>query len=329
MGNNFFSFLKKPLTNAKPSDHFDGRRFFNPDGSQKKSFWHLLIWIFTRTRTTWPMVQRDAVRPSILPVKPDELKLTYVNHATILIQTPQLNVLTDPQWSLRASPFSWIGPKRVQTPGIPISELPIIHVILISHNHYDHLDLPTLKNLQKFFAPVFIVPLGNRNLLEKNGLKRIIEMDWWDQEKFKDVVITFMPAKHWSARWLHDKYRTLWGSYGIEFANKKIYFAGDTGYGKHFQFIKERWGSPEVALLPIGSYEPRWFMKASHLNPEEAVLAHLDIGAKQSIGIHFGFWQLSDEPFDQPVKDLNVAIKKYQLSPQTFYTLKPGWNVTI
>jgi L-ascorbate metabolism protein UlaG (beta-lactamase superfamily) len=241
-----------------------------------------------------------------------------------LLQTQQLNILTDPVWSQRVSPFLSLGPKRVREPGILFSTLPPIHVVLISHNHYDHMDIQTLIKLNKKFHPVFLVPLGNKLFLNNYGIQNVIELDWWQHYAINNAKITFLPTKHWSSRWLNDKFRTLWGSFGIEVANQKIYFAGDTGYGHHFIDIKNKWGKPTIAFLPIGSYQPEWFMRDNHLTPEEAVKSHIDLGAQTSIAIHFNTFQLSDEAIDQPVHDLQQALKAHQLIDQEFIILKEG-----
>lgn len=313
------------------SDHFDGKKFFNPGHPSRKSNLTMLRWWWYRNQAKWPLHVENKPHPKITTTIPsDKVKITFINHATVLIQTNQFNLLADPIWSERASPFSWIGPKRVRDPGIPFHELPPIDVVLISHNHYDHLDISTLQKLQAHFHPIFLVPLGNKNLLIKNGMTRVIEMDWWQQHKFKnDITITFLPTLHWSARWLNDRYNTLWGSYGIDIGKIKIYFAGDTAYSDNFKIIQQRWGKPDLALLPIGGYLPEWVMQQSHLNPYEAVKAHLDLGAKQSIAIHYGTFQLSDEAFDQPNIDLKKALKLNSLSDKQFLLLPEGENIIL
>lgn len=307
------------------SDHFNGNIFFNHEPSPPKSFLDVLHWQLTRDKKPWPTSVANAPPSPVSQVtKPDEVKITFINHSTVLIQTQQCSLLTDPIWSERPSPFSWAGPKRVRKPGIAFSALSQIDIVVISHNHYDHLDLPTLIKLDKKFHPTFIVPLGNKSLLANAGIKNIIEMDWWQHHTIKDAHITFLPAKHWSARWLTDRNRTLWGSYGIEIAGKKIYFAGDSGYGSHFKIIREKWYQPDIALLPIGAYLPSWFMRNNHLNPEEAVRAHLDLQSSQSIAIHFGTFQLGDDGLNQPVEDLAAARTKHSVTAKHFVALREG-----
>jgi len=305
------------------STHFDGKKFFNPPPYATKNFLDILRWSFQNNKQKWPTHVENTAHPDLSAPKHDEIKTTFVNHATVLIQTEKLTLLTDPIWSKRASPFSWYGPRRVRKPGIAFHDLPKIDVVLISHNHYDHLDIPTLQKLEKAFHPVFLVPLGDQALLQRYGMTHIVELDWWQTHHINQATITFLPTQHWSARWTNDKCATLWGSYGIEVANKKIYFAGDTGYSKHFTEIKQQWGRPDLAFLPIGSYLPEWFMQENHMNPGEAVQAHQDLDAKKSIAIHFGTFQLSDEGIDKPVEDLQKALTKTP-TPSSFLILQVG-----
>lgn len=308
----------------KISDHYNGKIFFNPgDNDPPKSFFAVLKWKFTSTVTQWPKVIVPPYPTATPTASSEKLVITFVNHATFLIQVNGLNILTDPIWSKRASPFSFAGPSRVHSPGINFEKLPQIDVVLISHNHYDHMDSETIKNLQEKFAPKFLVPLANIEKMKSFGAKNIVEMDWWDAFVLtSDLKITLTPAKHWSSRTLTDKREALWGSFYIESKKDKIYFAGDTGYGLHFTEIRKRLGAPSLALLPIGAYEPRWFMKEMHMNPEEAVLAHLDLESRLSIGMHFGTFQLTDEGIDTPEKDLSMALDKLKVN--NFKVIKPG-----
>lgn len=312
------------------SDHFDGKKFFNKLPYHKKSILDLFRWWFSGHRQTWPVNVPLTQQANIVSVQnANEVRITFVNHATFLIQTKNINFLTDPVWSLRVSPFSWMGPKRVKAPGIPFEKLPPIHVVIITHNHYDHLDLATLQKLNERFHPLFIVPLGNKIILTKAHIDNVLELDWWQQYKTDSLTITLLPAQHWSSRWLHDKFDTLWGSYGIEVAHNKILFAGDAGYSNRFVEIKNKWGIPDLAFLPIGSYKPEWFMKDNHLNPEEAVKAHMDLQSKLSIPMHYGTFQLSDEGIDEPELDLKNAIEKYHISSKQFTLLREGECMAI
>jgi N-acyl-phosphatidylethanolamine-hydrolysing phospholipase D len=311
------------------SSHFNGKRFYNPTPYQTRKFSDIIYWHFHSQRQPWPNHVENTAQPDLSPVKNNEIKSTFINHSTFLIQTAKFNILTDPIWSYRASPFSWIGPRRVRDPGVAFEKLPKVDVVLISHSHYDHLDLSTLKKLAETFHPVFLVPLGDKELLNRYGIENVVELDWWQTYRFNDAVITFLPSQHWSARWLNDANMTLWGSYGIDLGARKIYFGGDTGYAKsNFELIKQKWGKPDLAFLPIGAYLPEWFMHSNHMNPRQAVEAHQDLESKKSIAIHFGTFQLSDEGIDQPVKDLQQALEQNP-SAKNFVALKVGEsNVT-
>lgn len=244
----------------------------------------------------------------------------------MLLQFKGLNILTDPIWSERTSPFSWIGPKRVREPGLSWDELPKIDLVIISHNHYDHMDEGTLARLAARDQPLILVPLGDKGHVQSFGSSRVEEMDWWQEKQINDdMKLVFTPSQHWSGRWLHDRYRSLWGSYTLIYRGHSIYFGGDTGYAGHFKEIKERLGPIDLAFLPIGAYEPRWFMKHSHMNPGEAVQAHQDLGARKSIGMHFGTFQLTDESIEQPLIDLNQALDaSNQVGHDDFMVLLEG-----
>jgi L-ascorbate metabolism protein UlaG (beta-lactamase superfamily) len=309
------------------SDHYDGSYFFNPYGSKTNGLWNTLKLLPSLSFEKWPDFIENA--PSALdlnhPLGLNEAAITFVNHATVLIQIKGFHFLTDPVWSERVSPYGWIGPKRHRLPGIAFEKLPKIDFVLISHNHYDHLDLATLKRLNTAFAPCFIVPLGNKQLLTDNGITHVQELDWWqDWVVDSHLKVSLAPAQHASARGLFDKDKTLWGSYFITFNHHRLYFAGDTAYAPHFKAIFDHFGPPDIAFLPIGAYEPRWFMKVVHMNPEEAVKAHLDLGSRQSIGIHFGTFQLTNEAINQPVKDLKLALKNKNVTQSEFITLNEG-----
>lgn len=319
------------------SDHFDGERFFNAENNVDKGFWDLLKWKWSSTKVAWPDWRDiEKQQPALVP-GPNEISTTYINHATHLIQMGGVNILTDPIFSQRASPVSWAGPKRVYAPAIGIDQLPKIHLVLISHNHYDHMDADSISQLSKKHQPLFVVPLGNKVLLEEMGAKHVIEIDWWadlapgsDFTKFLgSLQVTLVPVQHWSARGLFDRNRALWGGFVITYAGMKVFFAGDTGYGKVFSEIRKRMGPMDLSLLPIGAYEPRWFMKTQHMNPEDAVQAHLDLESKFSIGTHFGTFQLTDEGIDAPVLALTEALKKRSLTEAQFVAPKPGQSHLI
>ncbi len=320
----YFNYQQTSHYHGPKSDHFDGTVFLNAQPYHQHTFFDVLRWSFTADRARWPSQIENHSAPDLSPPTAEQIKVTWVNHATMLVQTEQLNFLTDPIWTERASPIFFLGPKRVRAPGVAFKDLPRIDAVVVSHNHYDHLSLPTLKMLSDQFHPVILVPLGLKSLLARHGIKNVVEMDWWQTHQVKNAVITLMPTQHWSQRGLYDRYKTLWGSYGIAIGNRKIYFSGDAGYSPHFKAIAQQWGQPDLAFLPIGSYLPAWFMQENHMNPADAVHAHQDLQAKHSIGIHFGTFQLSDEAIDQPLKDLQQAKAKHALADDAFITLDIG-----
>lgn len=307
-----------------PSDHYDGVRFHNNPPTER-SLKDVLKWMLTKS-APWP--KKIADYPFAIPTKQvqeDELFITFVNHSTMLIQWGKLNILTDPIWSNRCSPSKYFGPQRVHAPGIKFEDLPPIHVVLISHNHYDHMDLPTLRMLQKHHHPYFVTGLGNKNYLEKKGIENIAELDWWQETLLNQTTsVIFTPAKHFSARHLLDTNETLWGGFALKKGTQMIYFAGDTAYDKFFDEIRQRLGKPLLALLPIGAFEPHWFMKTVHMSPLEAIQAHFDLGSRQSIAMHFGTFHLSNEAIGTPTQLLKEGLKQKQLSEEIFMILKPG-----
>jgi L-ascorbate metabolism protein UlaG (beta-lactamase superfamily) len=302
------------------SDHFNGRRFFNPASPAGRRPWEVLRWMATRRKQPWPRWVQDRAWPGPpAAAGPDQVAVTFVNHSTFLLQTDGVNLLTDPVWSQRVSPLTWAGPRRVRRPGLAFERLPEVHLVLVSHNHYDHMDLPTLRRLQRRFRPRFLTGLGNRRYLTARGLGRVEELDWWQSTRVgPGLEVTMTPAQHFSARNLFDRDRTLWGGFVIRTATRAVFFAGDSGYAGHFQDIGRRWPGLDLALLPIGAYEPRWFMKVAHMNPEEAVQAHLDLAPKQSIAMHFGTFQLTDEPIDEPVVRLRRLLRERGLDERAF-----------
>ncbi|HZY85783.1 MAG TPA: MBL fold metallo-hydrolase [Gemmataceae bacterium] len=311
------------------SDHFDGRRFFNPEAATRTRLWQMLRWLATRRKQRWPKWVED--EPASGPpdaVGAGELALTFVNHSTFLIQTDVLNVLTDPVWSERVSPLRWAGPRRVRAPGVAFEKLPPIQLVLVSHSHYDHMDLATLRRLERRFRPLFLTGLGNARLLRSRGLLRVEELDWWQSFRtVSGVEVTMTPAQHFSRRGLLDTNRSLWGGFLLRDERRKVYFAGDSGYGPHFAEVGRRFGGVDVALLPIGAYEPRWFMRPHHVNPEEAVRVHLDLRSRQSVAMHFGTFQLTDEPIDEPVRALGDALARHCVPERDFRV--PRFGETI
>lgn len=318
-------------TSARPgSDHFDGKHFFNPTLPNRDlpSFANVFKMI-AEGRSRWPRrVENTAIPRVHEPVAAGRVALTFVNHATFLIQFHGLNILTDPMWSDRASPVGFAGPKRVRKPGIAFADLPRIDLVLISHNHYDHLDVRTLALLNENFAPRVIAPLGTRELIASTGIKEIHELDWWETIEIDGGLnVTFTPTQHFSARGMFDRQKALWGSYMVE-EQKRIYFGADSGYSRHFAEIRDRLGSPDLAMLGMGAYEPRWFMRSMHMNPAEAVRAHMDLGSRHSIGMHFGTFQLSAEGIDQPKEDLRAALAEEGI-PESEFVTQPEGETTV
>lgn len=314
-----------PGHNGPRSDHFDGERFFNPGAGAGKSWADVLRWWTTRRRKPWPRWRDRRAAPQLpAALSEGEGALTLINHMTFLIQLPELTLLTDPVYSKRPGPVSFIGPQRVHNPGVPFEQLPPVDLVLVSHNHYDHLDIPTLRRLARRFAPVFVTGLGNAAFLREHGIARVVELDWWQQTLLQGVRISFTPAQHWSDRGWSNRNRTLWGGMWLQTAAHKIYFSGDSGYSALFAQLRARFGAPDVALMPIGCYEPRWFMCEQHMNPEDAVRAHVDLGARLSVGCHHGCFRLTDEGIDDPVQDLGVALPKYGVNSEAFLAPLPG-----
>lgn len=289
------------------SDHYDGERFLNPGFGRIDKKWSDLLKWRREGRVPWPDRVETSAGPAAEPRDGRGVAATFVNHATFVLRfadsagTGTVNVLADPIWSERCSPVSFAGPKRVHAPGVPFDSLPRIDLVVVSHNHYDHLDLPTLRRVWARDSALFLVPLGDRALLHGAGILNVEELDWWETRVVRGVTVTFLPAKHWSARGIADRNRSLWGAWGFAGPDgTRVYHAGDTGYGPHFAETGARWGAPDLALLPIGAYAPRWFMRDAHMDPEEAVQAFHDLGARKAVGMHFGTFQLTGEGRDEP-----------------------------
>jgi L-ascorbate metabolism protein UlaG (beta-lactamase superfamily) len=289
------------------SDHFDGRCFFNPHAPYGKSLRDVRRWRRTRNRLPWPEHIEDAALPPPHRAESDRIAVTFIGHSTLLLQIGGICVLTDPIWSDRCSPVSFAGPRRVRRPGQNLDALPGVDLLLVTHNHYDHMDLPTLRKVQTRWQPATATGLGNARHLAKAGIRSAVELDWWQNTVLAGAIVTYVPAQHFSSRGLHDRNRSLWGGFVIQAHGATVYFAGDSGYCPYFAEIGRRFPRIDLALLPIGAYEPRWFMRQHHVNPEEAVRAHLDLQPSRSIGMHFGTFQLTDEAVDAPVHALRQA----------------------
>ncbi len=319
--------------NGPVSDHFDGERFFDAQGAPPRNRLDLLRWLLVRrwrgTRAKWP-----AWAPSPYADRPPPrvtgaaCRISYIGHASFLIQTAGLNILLDPVWSTRASPFRNIGPKRVNDPGVAFADLPPIDVVLVSHAHYDHLDLATLSRLAASHRPRVITPLGNDTIMRNADPAIAAEAYDWDTrvELGAAAAVTLVPTRHWSARNLSDRNMSLWASFVIETPCGRIYFVADSGYGdgRLFRRTCERNGPFRLAILPIGAYEPRWFMRDQHLNPAEAVQAFIDCGAEFALAHHYGTFQLTDEAIDAPPLALAEALRSAGISAERFRALRPG-----
>jgi len=309
------------------SDNFDGLRFFNPgQPDTDRSIGELLRWKWEGKAATWP--RHVPVRQTVPDERVQGLRVTTVGHATMLIQAAGLNVLTDPLWAERASPLSFAGPRRVTAPGVAFEDLPPIDVVLLSHNHYDHLDIATLRRLQDRFAPLIVTPLGNDVIVRRHVPDaRIVTGNWGDAFDIgAGAQAHIVPANHWSSRGVSDRRMALWGGFMLSTRVGLVYFAGDTGYGTGsiFRAMREQYGAPDLALIPIGAYEPRWFMSAQHVNPEEAVRIMLDLDCRRALGIHWGTFQLTDEAIDDPADQLAAALEKHGVQADRFAAARPG-----
>jgi L-ascorbate metabolism protein UlaG (beta-lactamase superfamily) len=305
--------------------HFDGKRFYNPNSPQAPGVLAGLRWKLTTRAEPSPKFIYD-VNQSIPPksVDGDELRVTLVNHSTVLLQERASHILTDPIWSGRASPLSWIGPRRKRSAGVRPDDLPRIDVVLLSHNHFDHMDLPTLRWLSRRADSVFIVPRGVSRLMKSAKIGPTYELDWGESKELAATTIYCVPALHFSSRSLIERNKTLWCGYVIKSKNGTIYFAGDTGFGDHFSQIREQFGVPRLALLPIGAYEPRWFMSPIHMDPGEAVRAHEILGSRTSVAIHHGTFQLADDCIDTAKRQLLASPK-----PDSFLILENGQSIGV
>jgi L-ascorbate metabolism protein UlaG (beta-lactamase superfamily) len=320
------------------SDHFDGTVYFNPGLPQpspassgnppnRGTFWYLWRWLFSNDRPEWPEIT-DSIPgpPPAAQVPMGALRIIPIGHSTFLIQMDEVNILTDPIWSDRCSPVTWAGPKRRQPPGIRFEDLPRIDIVLVSHNHYDHLDLRTLERLASKGTPRAVVPLGNLALVRESGIPIVDEMDWWQSIPLSsNVRITLVPARHFSARTPWDRNKTLWGGYVISGPSGNVFYAGDTGYGPHFREIARRFSPIQVALLPISPFRTQKPNESTpshfsivHMGPSEAVQAHRDLNAHLSLAAHFRVFQLGWDGFDDAVNELGLSLKKHHLRHDEF-----------
>ncbi len=316
------------------SDHFDGTSFFNPGGVEPLGFRDLMRWQFWEGRASWPALFASpfgATRPEAR-VDGQGLRVTMVGHATLLVQVAGVNILTDPLWSERASPFSFAGPKRVNAPGIAFEDLPKIDLVLLSHNHYDHLDLVTLKRLKDVHDPLVITPLGNDTIV-KAGVPqmRIAAHDWGESVAAGPLGVHLEPAHHWSARGTGDRRHALWAAFVVETPAGRIYHVGDTGFhsGINYRAAADKFGGFRLAILPFGAYEPRWFMQGQHQNPDEAVQGMKLANARHVAGHHWATFRLTNEAIEEPRHKLAEALAAHDVEPERFRPMLAGevWDV--
>jgi L-ascorbate metabolism protein UlaG (beta-lactamase superfamily) len=299
---------KGPVT-----DHFDGVRFHNIGGGSvtprpRNAF---LKWIMNRPPNKWQRRENPVSAKPAERVMGKDLVITMVGHASLLIQTEGLNIITDPIWSKRASPISFLGPARYRDPGVLFDDLPPIDIVLISHDHYDHMDIATLRRIAERFGARILVGLGNKEYLKDRGVTGVTEIDWWERQVLKEgVMISSVPAQHFSSRALSDRNKTLWAGYVIETPNGSMYFAGDTGYGPFIPEIAKRYTKFRVAMIPIGAFKPKFFMGPVHVSPDEAFRMAGDLSAEVMIPMHYGTFHLADDGQDEPLEKLDEAIKE-------------------
>lgn len=312
------------------TDHFDGKRFFNHDGIKAKGGSDVLKWMFTRQRGEWINQREDKPVPHPLAYYNDGFRITFINHSTFLIQVDGVNILTDPVWSNRVSPFTLLGPKRKRNPAIAFEDLPKIHYVLLTHNHYDHLDIATLRVIQGAHHPKIITTLGIKKLLDSKGVAGSSELDWWEHLNINNLTVQCIPAQHFSGRGLLDRDASLWCGFTLGTRFGKLYFAGDTGYNeKLFTMIHQKIGEVKIAILPIGAYKPSWFMSPIHTSPHEAVKIHQHIRPQISIATHFGTFQLADDGLDDPANDLAAALSQAGVASETFVVPIEGQPINL
>jgi L-ascorbate metabolism protein UlaG (beta-lactamase superfamily) len=319
------------------SDHFNGKTFYQHHHQTAARRFALLRWRLTAKPKPWPS---EVTLPAVAPLPPlggDSVAVTWLGHASFLIRSARGNFLIDPVFSERASPFTWIGPRRVHKVPITLDALPKIDAVLVSHDHYDHCDVATLRQLAEKFSPRFIAPLRHTDLLREAGARDVVELDWWQSQMVAPfVTVTLTPTQHWSNRLGTPRNYRLWGGFYFTFAapagaqTRRVWFVGDTGRAPEIvQQVRQRCGAPDLAMIPIGAYEPRWFMAPMHLNPAEAVELHRASGARRSVPMHWGTFQLSDEGREDPPTALADAAREAGLADGEFGPLAPGESVVV
>jgi L-ascorbate metabolism protein UlaG (beta-lactamase superfamily) len=323
--------LAAPHFKTGKSNHFDGKKFVNLHDGHSHHYGDVLKWwLGGNDKGPWKRLSdRDVSysEPPQLGPDSDRIAITFINHASFLIQFDGHNILTDPIWSDRASPYSWIGPKRMRPPGVKFEDLPPIDTVLLSHNHYDHLDEATVLKLWERYRPLFITPLGVSQFLHSLGITKTMDLDWWDNHAISEKLnIHAVPAQHFSGRGLFDRNKTLWCGYVFEtdLLHGNIYYAGDTGYGPFFKDIYDRFAPIEASMIPIGAFKPEWFMESIHVSPDQAVRIHQDVQSKTSIAMHYGTFPLADDGMFEAVDALKQARDEAGLTSDDFMILPEG-----
>ena len=295
--------------------------------ASNKSFGDMLKWIRSDIEPVITKIELSSEWQNLDLPKDDNYAI-WIGHSTFLIKKNGVTILTDPIFSNRASPFRNIGPKRLIPPAIPLDELPSIDIVTVSHNHYDHLDIRSLQKLSKNNPKaIFLVPAGDKKLLKRKKIKNVYDFDWWKSIEHKGFKITFTPVQHWSKRSLFDRNKSLWGGWFFKHKDYSFYHAGDTGYSKDFVDTKVKLGSPKYAFIPIGAYDPEWFMAESHVNPEDAVQIMLDLEAEKSFGMHWATFVLTDEDTIEPKIRLEKAMMEHK--DLEFTSVVPGTVINL
>jgi N-acyl-phosphatidylethanolamine-hydrolysing phospholipase D len=329
------AYAAQPHCPGKP--HCTKNGFRNTTPYEQPDFFDFLKWRWNRMFKKipppgtyhFPLAQND---PAFLKANRDKTALTWIGHATVLLQLKGKNILTDPHFSPRASPVQWAGPERVVAPGLSLEDLPPIDWVVISHDHYDSLDKPTIKNLYRREGgkqTLFFVPLGLKAWFRDLGISRVVEMDWWSRHEENGLKIIAVPVQHWSKRSPFSRNTSLWAGWVIHADDFRFFFSGDTGYAPIFKEIGQKLGPFDLSAIPIGAYEPRWFMRYHHVTPEEALQIHLDLRSKKSVAIHWGTFMLTDEPLDEPPKRLVKALEEKNLSKDDFVVLEHGETIFL
>jgi L-ascorbate metabolism protein UlaG (beta-lactamase superfamily) len=335
--------MQKSLRPMTPSDspHFNGKTFSPPGHAQPRGWREVLRWKLSAAPRPWPRAVDVSPEPTPAGPTGSACIVTWIGHSTFLLRTRTLTFLTDPVFSNRAGPLGWFGPRRVHPPGLALGALPPVDVVLLSHDHYDHWDAPTLRTLVRRHDPLFVAPLRHTDLLRQIGARHQVELDWWQTHLVRGARITLTPAQHWSNRIGRPRNHRLWGGYFVTVntggdsretsaAERSFWFAGDSGYhGALFDSIRARCGRPELALLPIGAYEPRWFMAPVHMNPAEAVMVHRQLEARLSLAMHWGTFRLTDEGREDPLRELERAKQAQGVAVDAFRALTPGASTII